>query len=324
MNINKAVLTVATGKPIYMQMAVNLARSFKWWHKNSDIKFLLATDQAHLIPSDLSDIQIIELQPNQYGKGFSPKLYLDKMSPADKTLFLDADCLCFAPLEPVFDRFNGHSVSVVGKTVLEGDFSGDVQSIRKQFCLEYLPWFVGGLYYFERGDLCTKIFDSARSLEPKYDKIGLIRLRNRPNEEPLISIAMSMHGQIPVAEDGSIKAEPMFYPSGMVVDVIKGKATLYNHKDDAQYSHVWGINQSEPLIVHFHCSNTERYQYKSECLKLEKVIIEQWNHNFASMYAFVKFALPELGIYCFKQTFRPLYRQIFGTRPVRQSERIIK
>jgi len=87
MKLNKLVLTIATGKSIYIQMAVNLARSFKWWHKNSDIKFAIATDQAYLIPPDLSDILIIELQPNQYGQGFSPKLHLDKISPADNTLF---------------------------------------------------------------------------------------------------------------------------------------------------------------------------------------------------------------------------------------------
>ncbi|MFN5966424.1 MAG: hypothetical protein ACK46E_15105, partial [Pseudanabaena sp.] len=104
------------------------------------------------MPPDLSDILIIELQPNQYGQGFSPKLHLDKISPADNTLFVDADCLCVGSLESVFDRCKGHTVSVIGKTILEGDFFGDVQSIRKRFSLNYLPYFVGGLYYFEKGD----------------------------------------------------------------------------------------------------------------------------------------------------------------------------
>lgn len=324
MKLNKLVLTIATGKSIYIQMAVNLARSFKWWHKNSDIKFAIATDQAYLIPPDLSDILIIELQPNQYGQGFSPKLHLDKISPADNTLFVDADCLCVGSLESVFDRCKGHTVSVIGKTILEGDFFGDVQSIRKRFSLNYLPYFVGGLYYFEKGDLCTKIFDVARNLESQYDEIGLIRLRGRPNEEPLMAIAMSMHGQTPILEDGSIKAEPMFYPSGMVVDVIKGRATLYNHKKHLRYSPVWGLTKSDPLIVHFHCSNAERYQYKVECFKLEKLMTKEWNYSFSSIYAFIRFAVPELIKNFLKTTFRPLYRKIFGVRQIRPSERIIK
>ncbi|MBE9174998.1 hypothetical protein IQ225_06195 [Synechocystis salina LEGE 06155] len=324
MRLKKAVLTIATGKPIYIQMAVNLARSFKWWHKDSDIKFVIATDQKAFIPPDLSDIEIVELLPNQYGQGFSTKLHLDQITPGEKTLFVDADCLCVGSLESVFDRFVGHTVSVIGKTILEGDFFGDVESIRKQFSLDYLPYFVGGLYYLEKNNLCTKIFETARNLEPRYDEMGLIRLRGRPNEEPLMAIAMSMNGQKPIVEDGTIKAEPMFYPSGMVVDVIKGRATLYNRENHTNYCTVWGINESNPLIVHFHSSDTERHHYKVECLKLEKLMTKQWYYGFVSAYGFIKFTLPELIKDFLKQTFRPLYRKIFGVRSIKKSERIIE
>ena len=248
---------------------------------------------------------------------------MDKLSPADKTLFIDADCLCFAPLESVFARFEGHTVSVIGKTIVEGDFFGDVRAIRQRFSLDYLPYFVGGIYYFEKSDLCTQIFDFARSIELKYDEIGLIRLRGRPTEEPLMAIAMSVHGQTPLLEDGTVKAEPMFYPSGIVVDVIKGYASLYNHKHDHCHAKVWGISESNPKIVHFHCSNIERYQYKSECFKLQKVIIEKWNYNLANMYAWLRFAIPELMIKSFKRMFRPLYQKFFGVRSIRKSERIV-
>ena len=321
--IDRAVLTIATGKPIYIQMAVNLARSFKWWHKDSDIKFAIATDQANLIPPDLLDIQIIELQPNQYGQGFSPKLHLDKISPADKTLFIDADCLCVGSLESVFEKFKGHTLSVTGKTINSGDFFGDVKSTCERFTLNYLPYFVGGLYYFEKSDLCTNIFDAARQLESQYDEIGLIRLRGRPNEEPLMAIAMSMHGQTPIPEDGSIKAEPMFYPSGITIDVIRGNATLYNSPDHPSYCLTWGLTQAQPLIVHFHCSNAERPPYTRECLKLEKIIHDGWNPWVANIYAFAKLSVPQMLNDLLKDTFRPIYRKLFGTRSVRSSERII-
>ena len=49
----KAVITLATGKDIYINMAVNLARSFKRWHSDSSIEFFLATDQVNLIPEDI-------------------------------------------------------------------------------------------------------------------------------------------------------------------------------------------------------------------------------------------------------------------------------
>ena len=92
--VKRAVLTLALGKPIYLDMAINLARSFFWWHNGSEIQFFIATDQRRLLPRDLPRVSIINILPGQYGSGFSPKLHLDKIALADQTLFVDADCLC--------------------------------------------------------------------------------------------------------------------------------------------------------------------------------------------------------------------------------------
>jgi hypothetical protein len=135
---------------------------------------------------------------------------------------------------------------------------------------------------------------------------------------------MAMYGQVPLLEDGSIKAEPMFYPSGLVVDVIKGRAILYNHENHPQHSNVWGLSCSNPLIVHFHCSNANRHQYKTECLKLEKVITKGWNYQIVRIYAFLRFTTPEQTKTFLKTIFRPLYRIMFGVRSIHQSERIVE
>ena len=42
----RAVLTIATGKWVYLNMAIALARSFLWWHRDSSIEFYIATDIA--------------------------------------------------------------------------------------------------------------------------------------------------------------------------------------------------------------------------------------------------------------------------------------
>lgn len=322
-NLQKAVLTVATGKLVYIQMAVSLARSFNRWHKNSNIKFILATDQIEAIPEDLDNIEILQLLPGQLGVGFSPKLHLDKLSNAKQTLFIDSDCLCVGSLEPVFERFSGKAVSVVGKTLSDGEFFGDIPSICRRFDLSYLPCFVGGLYYFEKGDESKKIYETARSLEPMYDEIGLIRLRGRENEEPLMAIAMAMYGQTPIQEDGSIKAEPMFYPSGIRIDVIKGYASLWNKKTHPAYCTTWGVTQANPLIVHFNCTYAERSPYTRECFKLEKIIEEDWNPLVASVYAFLRISLTQIALDSLKDTFRPLYRILFGVRSVKASNRLV-
>src|SRR6266851_6927323 len=90
-----AVFTIATGKPVYLEMAVALARSFRRWHRGDDIRFFLATDKDRSqLPPDLADLDLIPLKPGQYGAGFTAKLYLDHIAPAERSLFIDADCLC--------------------------------------------------------------------------------------------------------------------------------------------------------------------------------------------------------------------------------------
>lgn len=322
-NSQKAVFTIAVGKPIYIQMAVNLARSFKHWHRNSSIRFVLATDQKHLIPPDLLDIEIIELELGQYGQGFSPKIHLDRIAPAEQNLFVDADCLCVGSLESVFDRFAGHAVSVVGKTISDGEFFGDVGEVCRQFKINELPKFVGGIYYFEKGPVSERVYATARELEPKYDQIGLVRLRNRPNEEPLMAIAMALHGQTPIPDDGTIKAEPMHYPSGVEADVFQGSASLWNLPQDTKYLSNWHLTEAHPLIVHFHCAYAERDPYTREVIKLEKVMANGWSLWAASAYASVTCSAPQAAFRLMKDTWRPIYRKLFGVRSVVKSQRII-
>ena len=133
MGCKRAILTLAAGNPVYWQMAINLARSFLWWHKHSDIRFYIVTDLPVELPEDLSGIELIRMPPDKLGKGFSAKLYLDELSPATKTLFVDADCLVVGNLESVFDRFAERAVSVVGGNISGGEWFGDVAAICKRF-----------------------------------------------------------------------------------------------------------------------------------------------------------------------------------------------
>ena len=84
----------------------------------------------------------------------------------------------FGSLESVFDQFKGNSVSAIGDTLTEGDFFCDVASVLKKLRLSYMPRFVGGIYYIEKNDISSKVFDYARSLLLRYDDLSLIRLKS--------------------------------------------------------------------------------------------------------------------------------------------------
>lgn len=320
---SRAVLTLATGKPIYIQMAVNLLRSLRWWHRHSDICFVLATDQRHLLPLDLQDIDVIELQPGQFGHGFSPKLHLDKIAPADRTLFVDADCLCVGSLEPIFNHFAGRSVSAVGGSIATGEWFGDVAAVCRQFGVDSLPKFNGGVYYLERGDLSDRIYATARELEPQYDEFGLVRLRNRPNDELLMAIAMAIHGQSTVADTGTILGDPQACPSELSIDVLRGISRLVNPAPPHPLHQVWyPFQEIHPVLVHFLGHHTSTYPYTREQRRLELTMAHcypVWMADIAAM----AYALPQLGSNALKDLLRPAYRQLFGSRPVKISERLI-
>jgi hypothetical protein len=319
----KSVLTIATGKRVYINMAVALARSFLWWHKNSDITFYIATDSHEYIPSELKKrIKILSFKPGELGEGFSSKLYIDRLAPTSKTLFIDADCLIYGNLDRVFKAFDGKAVSVVGGFISDGEWFGDITTIRKQFNLDQLLKFNGGIYYIEKGEIATSVYEKARALEPQYDAIGFKRLRNRPNDELLMSLAMALNGQSPLIDDGTILSDPQACPGGMYLDVLKGKSLLINPpKPDKKHQKWYPFHKVSPLVVHFLGDYTTKYPYKREdhilCM-ITKGSSPLWSRTLT----FIKITVPFKSRGFFKDLLRPVYRSLFGFRKVKSSARI--
>jgi hypothetical protein len=319
----KAVLTLAVGKELYVRMAANLARSFRWWHRDSGIRFFLATDRPELVPEDLRDIGIVELQPGELGHGFSPKLHLDRLAPAQETLFLDADCLCVANLEPIFEKFRGCEVSVVGREEVDGDLFGDIAARCRAVGATWTPRFCGGLYYLKKGAVCERVFRTARELETRYDELGLSRLRGVPNEEPLIGLAMALAGQHPVPEDGSIKAEPMFFSGPVEIDVFAGRARLFDIPARPKPYPEWQIPaESRPAIVHFNSYFAEHPPYTTEALRLEKALRQGWPVLGATIYARLTCSFPYWIMEQIRKQLRPAYHALFGPRGVKDDNRV--
>jgi hypothetical protein len=319
---SRVVLTLAVGKTIYFLMAVNLARSFIVWHRERKIDFVIATDLEVTLPQDLEWVKLIKLIPGQYGEGFSPKLSLDRISPAEETLFIDADCLCAANLEEVFEKFKACELSVIGSEDSEGELFGDIPSRCRAVGVSWVPRFCGGMYYFKRGETSERIFQTARELEQRYDELGLVLLRGVPNEEPLIGLAMAIIGQRPIPEDGTIKAEPMFFTGQTELDVFAGRARLFNLPGKPLPYPQWRIpDESRPAVVHFNASFAELPPYTSESLRLEKYFQEGWPLPLATFYVWVKCTLPYRISESLKNVLRPLVRMIWGNRAVKASAR---
>jgi len=275
------------------------------------------------LPEDLSRIGIVRVPPKKLGKGFSAKLNLDELSPAQQTLFIDADCLIFGDLTSVFDRFAGRAVSVVGGSISSGEWFGDVAEICSRFKVQSLPKFNGGIYYFEQGEVANSVYQQARNLEGDYDRLGLVRLRGRPNDELLMAIAMARHAMKSLPDDGSIMSDPQSCPGEMSVDVLRGHSRLVNppapdkrHQPDCPHELV------SPLVVHFLGDHTREFQYRAEQKKLSLVMGRGWGIAWARLFVVAFITVPQKTLALMKKGLRPIFHRIFGPRRVARSERI--
>ena len=320
--MRRAAITIATGKPIYLAMAINLARSFLFWHRHSDIAFYIVLDRAVTLPADLDCVRVIRVKPGELGHGYSAKLHLDQVAPAEKTLFIDADCLCVGNLSSVFDRFSGHDVSVVGGTIANGEWFGDVAKICSQLNLQYLPKFVGGVYYLEPGAKANAVYARARLLEPDYDKLGLVRLREQPNDELLMAIAMALEGCEALPDDGSISGDLFYYPVILELSTFFGKCRLFDPRPMNPSHQSWRVGgEIRPLIVHFLGGLNSGWEYKAEAKMLS--MVSEWGISpaMASLLTTWSYKFPAKLKFETKAMLRPMFHRLLGPRKMKPANR---
>ncbi len=319
--MSRAVLTLAVGKAVYLDMAINLARSFRLWHAGDNIEFHIVTDRADQLPADIRFAHVRTIKPGEFGTGFSPKLHLDEFAPAEETLFVDGDCLCVRNLNFAFDAFRNHDVGVIGECRSSGEHFGDIAIRCRRFKLPWVPVFVGGIYFLRRGKTTRRVFSTARSCFAAYDEDGFVRLRGVPNEEPLIGVGLASFGQKPLRDDGTIKADAMFYYNRTRMNVLKGTALLTG--GGRCPSVFWTLEtpqSANPALVHFNASYAEQPPYTSETATLRKVALK-WPCFAARLYAYLVTTLPFFLTSAAKALLRPIYRVLFGFRSVRTSSR---
>jgi len=315
--MDRSVLTIATSKQLYVDMAINLARSFFWWHPGTNIKFILVTDLDIDLPIDLQDkVTLHKIRPDEVGSGFSSKLYMDRLAPEGQTLFIDSDCLVFDKLDWIFENFKGHDVSVLGGYIANGEWFGDVKKICSDFGIPHMPKFNGGMYYVEKGEIATAVYNKARELEKHYDEIGFVRLRNKPNDEVLMALAMQLHGQQPIDEEFKIMGDLMVHPGDYKINVINGERYLSsNPLPDGS------IERISPVVVHFLGYFTEHYPYQMNAYRLKKAFnnTPKW---VTEIIATITIQLPGAATVYLKDKLRPFFHSIFGYRKVKPSERL--
>jgi hypothetical protein len=309
---------------IYVDMAFVLARSYVFWNRDSGISFYLFTDIEFELPRELQGhVEVRRMPPGALGTGFSPKLHLDKIAPAQQTMFIDADCMVMGPLGPIFDRFAGRPVSVFGERLTKGLWWGDVEAILRRIGRPTMTGFNGGLYYVEPGERANAVYARARELEGLYDEWGLARLRGRPNDEVLMSIAMAEANLEPVDDDGTIMVPYNSYPIFRELDVFAGRCAMENPPPENKlHARTAPVRTVHPVIPHFVDTYTHHWRYLAEAERLRLHMqsgIPRW---LARIVTFVSISIPGWLKMNGKEWLRPFYRALFGVRAVKANERV--
>ena len=328
--MKRTIITIAVGKELYVKYASNLALSFLYWNKNNDIEFKLVTDLPHLIDERIKHrINIIAVKPSDIEIGFSSKLSLINFLNKGANLFIDADCLIYGDVSEVFNQFKHYQISAVGHTITSGlntAFVKNMTTTLNELKLEYFPIICGSVYYFNNEDakVTSQFFSYAQQLKLKYEDLGLIKLRNTENEEPLFALSMSKFQFKPLKDTGRLKADRMFYEHNMK-NILTGKAYLSNI-DDLPIPLYCKLKEAFPLIIHYNARFTDFYEYKSDVKRLELVILKKYSIKKAEFYVTLFIEWPSILkikiLNLTKETFRPIYRKIFGIRKVKKSIRV--
>jgi len=193
-----------------------------------------------------------------FGNGISQKLYLDKYSTFEETLFIDSDCLVFDSLDNMITLCRKHPFAVFGDQISSGNWYMDVTAMCKKFNLQSIPLFNGGTYYFKKTALAGSIYDKARELAENYIGLGFTQFRGSVNEEPLIAVAMAINSVEAVDDRGTGMRTPIGMSGPLKIDVLNKKCAF-----NKQGEHV------EPVILHFAGSYADAFHYKREVAKLK-------------------------------------------------------
>gem|GEM_PF-307707 len=322
----RSIFTIATGSEVYLEYAFTLARSFLIHHPNSSIKFFIVTDLSVKKPNGLENIGIVKINQGSIAPGISSKLFLDKLAPTEKSLFIDSDCLCFRNLESLFSNFDGHAVSVVGFPISIGEWCGALsEDICRIFNVSEIPRFNGGIYYIEKSTKATEIYDFARSLESQYDELGFSRHRGWCNEEPLMSIAIAKNGESAIIDDGTILSDLGSCLETAKLDVISGKCLLTNPASPDPKNKWWyQFHEYSPAVIHFSGGAGSTYPYVREKFKLSLIFQNGVPTWLSQILSFLLFTIPFNVEKTIKNKIRPIYRVFFGYRKIKYSDRPFK
>ncbi len=240
--MNRIVFTVAMGPQRYIDQALGLGRSLK----------LIGDPARRVVLTDSNDPALHRafdqvVRPPDVAGPASP--YLMKMkalelTDADQVLFIDADCLVFKRLDPIFEECAGSHLAIQGEWASEGDWYGQLEDLLPKLGLDAIPMFNGGMIYYERSPDTNRLLDEFANVAANYEATGFNLFRGVVPDESVIALAMA---RTKIGRVLPQHIDFMYTPMGLVgeweIDVVRGACRFMKYSRDA-------LRVLEPFILH--------------------------------------------------------------------------
>lgn len=218
--MTRGIITIALGADYYVRMAKDLALSARR-HCGSEPRAVITDSRDPELLSLFDEAIPVD---RTLGDPLFQKLWLDRYTPFDDTLFIDSDSLLVGNLEAVWHACAGRECGFVGEEQTSGSWYGaDIASVCRQCDLPWLATLNSGMIFFRRGAAASSVFASARDAMSSYETLGFQPFRETRTDEVGFALAFSKHGIHPIDDDGGrTMRTPIGIEGPMHIDVLRG------------------------------------------------------------------------------------------------------
>jgi hypothetical protein len=270
--MEKGILLMAFGNPVYGKYAYNMANSIR--HLNKNIPVHLICDHEALSHIDTHAFTSFEIHDFSFDPCIN-KINLFDKSPFDQTLYLDVDGVCLNDPELILDEISkGHFIysQVLGSGGFKDSISYNAwasnETIWKHFKLKedaVFPAVQTSVIYFDKTKEAANFFKKLKeNYKKKLDKKEYLALWNREKNHPdelYYSVTMA---QLNILPNKAI--QPVFFPKDQERDSVILK--------DFTILSMWGNNIVKPyakklydrIMFNVYRSIGENHLYKADKL----------------------------------------------------------